>query len=104
MRSYDASQDPLAMECRRPSLACVAGLDEEGFPSKPDAPARESVLRKQQTRGNPEINEWALQPPCRAEAAASPLLFLVYSPELRRGKSALFAPGATVTMSLERAL
>ena len=92
------------MECRWPSLACAAGLDEDRIPCKPDAPARESVLRKQQTRGNPEINEWALQPPCRAKVAALPLLFPAYSPELRRGKSALFAPGVTVTMSFERAL
>jgi hypothetical protein len=39
------------------SLACAAGLDEEGFPSKPDALARESVLRTQQNRSNPEIME-----------------------------------------------
>ena len=29
------------------SLACAAGLDEEGFPCKPDARARESVLHAQ---------------------------------------------------------
>jgi hypothetical protein len=39
------------------SLACAAGLDEEVFPCKPDARARESVLRTQQNRTNPEINE-----------------------------------------------
>jgi hypothetical protein len=32
-------------------------LDEERFPSKPDARARESVLRTQQNRSNPEIIE-----------------------------------------------
>ena len=39
------------------SLACAAGLDEEGFPCKPDARARESVLRTEQNGSNPEINE-----------------------------------------------
>ena len=56
------------------SLACAAGLDgarawvERGlgwsaglggarFSCKPDARARESVLRTQQNRSNPEINE-----------------------------------------------
>ena len=39
------------------SLACAAGLDGERFPCKPEARARESVLRTQQNRSNPEINE-----------------------------------------------
>jgi len=32
-------------------------LDEEVFPCKPEAQAKESVLRTQQNRSNPEINE-----------------------------------------------
>jgi hypothetical protein len=39
------------------SLACAAGLDEGVFPCKPEAQAKESVLRTQQNRSNPEINE-----------------------------------------------
>jgi len=39
------------------SLGCAAGLDEEGFPCKPEARAREYVLRTQQNRSNPVINQ-----------------------------------------------
>jgi hypothetical protein len=45
------------MPAARIPFACAAGLDEERFPSKPDARARESVLRTQQNRSNPEIIE-----------------------------------------------
>jgi hypothetical protein len=33
------------------------GLNEEGFPYKPEAQAREYVLRTKQNRSNPEIDE-----------------------------------------------
>jgi len=35
----------------------TSGLDEEKFPCKPEARARESVLRTQQNGNNPVINE-----------------------------------------------
>ena len=44
-------------QAARIPLLALSGLDEEGFPCKPEARARESVLRTQQNRSNPVINE-----------------------------------------------
>ena len=55
-RSENGRSDPREADRYPHSLACAAGLDEEWFPCKPDAPARESVLHIQQNRSNPRIN------------------------------------------------
>ncbi len=44
-------------QAARIPLLALSDLDEEGFPCKPEARARESVLRTQQNRSNPVINE-----------------------------------------------
>ena len=45
------------VQAARIPLLALSGLDEEGFPYKPEARAGESVLLTQQNRGNPVINE-----------------------------------------------
>jgi hypothetical protein len=56
------------------SLACAAGLDEEGFPCKPEARARESVLPTHKGRSNPEINARDEHLPCRTLRGLSSFL------------------------------
>jgi hypothetical protein len=47
-------------------------LDEEVFPYKPEAQARESVLLTQQNSGNAAINERDMHIACRTVVAARP--------------------------------